>query len=91
MLTLWIAWAALTIAVITLALFRKFSARNEDSVVHLADAEAPVITEQVTVARKLEKIDYWGKTLTVVDIAFLAVLLGIVFYNAWRTSLETIK
>ncbi len=91
MLTLWIVWAVFTMVVITLAVFRKFSARNEDSFVHLADAEAPVITEQVTVARKLEKIDYWGKTLTVVDIAFLAVLLGIVFYNAWRTSLETMK
>jgi len=91
MLTLWIAWAVLTIGVITLALFRKFSTRNEDSFVHLSDAEAPVITEQVTVARKLEKIDYWGKTLTVVDIAFLAVLLGIVFYNAWRTSLDSMK
>jgi hypothetical protein len=74
-----------------LRFFGKFSARNEDSFVHLADAEAPVISEQVTVARKLDKIDYWGKTLTVVDIAFLAVLLGIVFYNAWRTSLETMK
>ncbi len=91
MLTLWIVWAALTIVVIMLAVFRKFSTRHDDMYVHLADAEAPVITEQVTVARKLEKIDYWGKTLTVVDIAFLAVLLGIVFYNAWRTSLDSMK
>lgn len=90
MLTLWIAWSVLTIAVIMLAMFRKFSARNEDAYVHLADSEAPVISEQAMVARKLDKIDYWGKTLTVVDIAFLAVLLGIVLYNAWRSSLQTI-
>jgi len=89
MLALWIAWATLTIVVMMLAIFRKFSARNQDSYVHLTDNEAPVIIEQATVARKLDKIDYWGKTLTVVDIAFLAVLLGIVFYNAWRTSLES--
>ena len=91
MLTLWIAWAALTVVVIMLALFRKFSTRHEDAYVHLADAEAPIVTEQVTVARKLDKIDYWGKTLTVVDIAFLAVLLAVVFYNAWHTSLESMK
>jgi hypothetical protein len=91
MLTLWIAWAVLTVVVITLALFRKFAARKEDAFVHLADSEVPVISEQVTIARKLDKIDYWGKTLTVVDIAFLVVLLGIVFFNAWRTSLESMK
>jgi hypothetical protein len=91
MLTLWIVWAALTIVVIMLAIFRKFSTRHNDTYVHLADSEAPVISEQMTVARKLEKIDYWGKTLTVVDAAFLAVLIGIVCFNAWRISLETVK
>jgi hypothetical protein len=90
MLTLWIAWAALTVAVITLALFRKFATRYEDAYVHLADSEAAVISEQVTVARKLDKIDYWGKTLTIVDVAFLVVLLGIAIYNAWAKSLESI-
>lgn len=91
MLILWIIWAALTMVVIMLALFRKFSTRKDDVYVHLADAEAPVISEQLTVARKLEKIDYWGKTLTVVDVAFLVVLIGIVCFNAWRTSLEAVK
>lgn len=90
MLTLWIIWSVLTIAVITLAVFRKVSARNEDSYVHLADSETGIISEQVSVAGKLDRIDYWGKALTVVDLAFLAVLLGIVLYNAWRTSLQTI-
>ena len=91
MLTLWIVWALLTVAVITLALYRKFATRNEDDFVHLADAEAPVISQQVTVARKLEKIDFWGKTLTVVDVAFLVFLVGIVCYNAWQISLDTVK
>ena len=90
MLTLWITWCVLTFAVITLAVVRKVSARNEDSYVHLADSEAQIITEQASVAGKLDRIDYWGKALTVVDLAFLAVLLGIVLFNAWRSSLQTI-
>jgi hypothetical protein len=90
MLTLWITWCVLTIAVITLAILRKVSARHEDSYVHLADSEAQIITEQASVAGKLDRIDYWGKALTVVDLAFLAVLLGIVLFNAWRSSLQTI-
>jgi hypothetical protein len=84
-------WVVLTITVIMLAVIRKFSARNQDGFVHLSDSEAPVISAQAALARKLDKIDYWGKTLTVVDTAFLAVLLGIVFYNAWRFSLESIN
>jgi hypothetical protein len=91
MLTLWIVWALLTITVIMLALYRKFATRNEDDFVHLADAEAPVISQQLTVARKLEKIDFWGKTLTVVDVAFFVALVGVVCYNAWRSSLETMQ
>ncbi|HEV8041471.1 MAG TPA: hypothetical protein VGP62_21530 [Bryobacteraceae bacterium] len=91
MLTLWIAWALLTVVVITLALYRKFATRNQDAFVHLAEAEAPIISQQVIVARKLDKIDFWGKTLTVLDVGFLVVLVGIVCYNAWRISLESIK
>ncbi len=91
MLTLWIGWAALTAVVLMLAIFRKFSTRHDDLYVHLADAEAPVISEQVTVARKLEKLDYWGKTLTVVDVAYLVVMIGIICFKAWRISLETMN
>ena len=91
MLTLWVVWAVLTIAVITLAVYRKVAARNEDDFVHLTEGESGSITEQVAVARKLDKIDYWGKTLTVVDAAYLAVLLAVMFYNAWQTSLDSMK
>ncbi len=88
MLTLWIVWALLTVAVIMLAIYRKFASRNEDAFVHLAESEAPVISQQVSVANKLEKIDYWGKTLTVLDVAFFVVLVLVICYNAWRSSLQ---
>lgn len=91
MLTLWIVWAVLTTIVITLAIYRKLTARNEDDFVHLTAGETNVISQQVTVAQKLDKIDSWGKTLTIVDVAYLVVLLSVVCYNAWHTSLESMK
>ena len=91
MFTLWIVWAALTLAVISLAVYRKLAAGKQDAYVHLAEGEANIIPQQATVAQKLDKIDSWGKTLTVVDVAFLVVLLSVVCYNAWHTSLETMK
>ncbi len=90
MLTLWIIWCVLTVVVITLAVLRKVSASNGDSYVHLSDSEAGSITQQVSIAGKLERIDTWGKALTVLDLAFLAVMLAIVLYNAWKLSNQTI-
>jgi hypothetical protein len=37
----------------------------------------------VTVAQKLDQIDKWGKTLTVITAVFGIVLVGIYVYQSW--------
>jgi hypothetical protein len=91
MLYLWITWALLTVFVLTLAVYRKVASRGQDAFVHLSEAEVAAIPRQATIAQRLDRIDSWGKTLTVVDVVFLAMLLGVVFYNAWQASMETLK
>ena len=91
MFTLWMVWAALTLFVISLALFRKYSARGEDDLVHLSGGVDSVITHQVEVANRLDKIDHWGKLLTVVDVAFGFVLLAVSMYITWQNSLALDK
>ncbi len=87
MLALWILWAALTLFVIGLALYRKFESHfHEDDLVHLAEGEAKFIPNQIATNRLLEKIDTWGKALTAVDVAFGLTLFAIVLYNAWVQS-----
>lgn len=86
MFALWMLWLALTLVVLSLAVARKITARKDDECVHLADSEAVAIGQQVAVAGKLEKIDRWGKTLTIVDVAFGLVLVGIMCYTAWQQS-----
>ena len=89
MLALWIVWLALTLLLIGLALYRKFEARfHEDDLLHLAEGEAKLIPNQVATARLLDKIDGWGKTLTVVDAVFGLTLLAVFLYNAWQESLK---
>ena len=89
MLALWIVWAALTLLLIGLALYRKFESHlHEDDLVHLAEGEARYIPNQVATARLLDKIDDWGKTLTVVDAVFGLTLLAIFLYNAWQESIK---
>jgi hypothetical protein len=87
MFTLWIVWSALTLFVISLAVIRKYTARNEDDLVHLSGTVDPTISQQFTVASKLDKIDHWGKLLTVVDLVFGFVLFVITCYMTWQNSM----
>ena len=91
MFTLWIVWSVLTLFVISLAVFRKFSAREEDDLVHLSGAADRAISHQVVVADKLSKIDHWGKLLTVVDVAFGFVLFAVTLWITWQNSLALEK
>lgn len=89
MLALWIVWAVLTLFVIGLALYRKWEAHfHEDDLVHLAEGEAKFIPDQIATGRILDKIDNWGKTLTVIDVVFGVVLLAVMIYNTWQRSLQ---
>lgn len=89
MLALWIVWAVLTLALVGLALYRKFEAHfHEDDLVHLAAGESKFIPNQVATARLLDKLDNWGKTLTVVDVVFGLTLVAVVLWNGWQQSLK---
>ena len=91
MLALSILWAILTAAVIVLAGARKLAARNDDELLHLADADTPAISQQVAVAQKLDKIDHWGKTLTVVVVIYGLALLAAWLYSGWAESAAPLK
>ena len=86
MFALWIIWSGLTFTVILLAVARKITARKEDECVHLADSEALAISQQVAVAGRLERIDRWGKTLTIIDVVFGLVLVTMMCISAWQQS-----
>jgi hypothetical protein len=70
-----IAWGVLALVVIVLAMMRKAVASHEDDTVHLTGDAATAVSEQTAIARKLEKIDKWGKLLTVI-LAVTGVALG---------------
>lgn len=79
-------WIALTLVVVGLISYRYFISLKEDDLLHLADAEAPLISEQTAMAAKLGRIDRISRQLTYVDIAFGVCLGGIFLYNSLRTS-----
>lgn len=91
MLALWVVWGVLTAVVISLAVARKVAARNGDEYLHLVESEAAATAQQITVSHKLDWIDHWGKTLTVVDVLFGAALVVVMFYTAWNQSQQMIR
>lgn len=78
LLPYFIAWGALAIVVLILALMRRQVSAREDDSLHLASGEAAMVTDQVQMAKRLDIIDKWGKLLTIL-LAVSGVALGSVW------------
>jgi hypothetical protein len=81
MTPLMIFWAMLGAATLGLALYRKFVSLREDDYLHLAAAEERLIPQQVATFRKLQTIDRWGITLTVVTVVLGMGLVAAYLYQ----------
>ena len=81
-----LVWIALTVTVMGLIAYRYFVALQEDDTVHLADSEAPLITQQNVMAAKLGRLDKLSRQLTLVVVAFGFVLGTVFVYDALRKS-----
>jgi hypothetical protein len=84
--TLVIVWITIGLITAALALYRKLTTLREDDYLHLAEGEGPLIPRQVAMAHKLNLIDRWGKTLTVITAAFGLILAAVYLYDAWAKS-----
>jgi hypothetical protein len=77
-------WAVLGIATLLLLVYRiVMSTHSEEDVVHLGPGEEGEIPKQVALAKKLDKIDRWGKTLTIITAVIGLGLASAYLYQAW--------
>ena|SRR6476469_5341566 len=67
----------LVMIVAGMIVWRKIVSRNEDDQLHVLHTEG-VVPQQLMVAKKLDVIDKWGKTLTVI-----AAVVGLVLFLLW--------
>ena len=81
-----VLWIVLASAVIALIVRRKIVANQEDDQLHVLNA-APV-AQQVAVAQKLDQIDKWGKTLTVIAVVFGLLVAAAYVYQVWVQSTQ---
>jgi hypothetical protein len=79
---------AVGLATIALALYRKFLATREETLIHLGPGEEREIPRQADMARRLHYIDRWGETLTVLTAAGGILLAAAYLARAWASSLR---
>ncbi len=82
------AWSLLVVAVLALALYRKFVANHEDDLIHIGPGEEKLIPKQVQMASRLGAVDRWGKTLTLIAAVWGLVMAAAYLYRAWEASLR---
>jgi len=82
-----VVWLAIASAVVGLAVFRKLISRNEDDSLHVGSGDGARVAEQAALAHRLDVVDKWGKTLTVIAAATGVVLVAAAVFEAWRSSL----
>jgi hypothetical protein len=78
-----ISWLVLGVCVAVLALYRKLVSSREDDFLHLASGQSHLISKQTDLSQRLQKIDFWGKTLTIVLAVYGLALLGIFIYQEY--------
>lgn len=85
-LPLLVSWGALAVIVAVLAVYRNTLARKEDDHIHLADGESSMIPQQSAVAHRIEVVEKWGKSLTVVLLIYGLAVGAYYLYTVWQTQ-----
>ena len=78
-----VAWLAMACAVLGLALYRKIVARNEHECILMHEQKA---AQQSALAERINFVDRWGQTLTIVTVVFGVALGGVFLYQKWVES-----
>jgi H+/gluconate symporter-like permease len=88
MLALIGSWAALVAAVVAVAFYRKWIAREEDDTIHLSEVQTEVVKHQLVTEKRLERVDGIGKVLTVALILYTLAVVGRIVYLGWLDSAQ---
>jgi len=79
-----VIWIPLAVVVLVLAIYRSMIASHEDETLHVLESDAPAVTAQVKLSRRLDVIERWGKILTVVVVVYGLVIAGMYLYSIWQ-------
>ena len=76
------AWAALVAVIVTLAAYRWIKTKGEDRILHVRQSEFSMNAKQQANAQILDRIDRWGKVLTVGAVVYGCAILAAYLWTA---------
>jgi len=90
MLMLILVFCVLLISVLILAGMRKVIGRQEEELLlHVGD---PALVEKKSyVVHRVDTIEKWGKTLTVITLVYGLIVLGYYLYLGWQQGSHVIQ
>jgi hypothetical protein len=81
-----VLWMFLAVVVVGLIFYRMWIAKDEDDTLHVMEGDDGKVSQQTVMAQKLEIIDHWGQTLTVVALVFGLAMGSVYLYQVWSAS-----
>lgn len=81
-----VGWCILAVSVVVLIIYRRSAAGAEDDTLHVEDPTGAIGARQQKLARKLDRLDRWGKILTIVAVVYGVALAAGYLYIAWNTA-----
>ena len=81
LMTLWIAWAAITTVLVGLMIYRSLIGLKEDDQLFLDSAENKLEAEQIALQNRLAKLQPYIRGLAGISVAILLVIGGIWVYR----------
>ncbi len=86
MVPAFILWLLLAAVVVGLAVYRRLVASHEDDLIHVGPGEERLVSQQLEVAGRLEKVDRVGKMLTIFVTVSGLILFAFWVYTVWMES-----
>ncbi len=78
LLPLLVVWSVLALVVLTLFIWRQVVSSHEDDSLHVMHG---ALSQQTSLAHKLDAIDKWGKILTVISVVFGLLIAAAYIYG----------
>ena len=83
-------WSFFALIVLGLAVYRKMLSVREDDSLHVAEGTKALIQEQQANAQRIEVVEKWGKSLTIVVAAAGLAMLAIYIYDVFQNGAHTV-
>lgn len=78
--------AVMAVTVGSLAIYRRRLARTEFDTLHISDTGGDLIPGQEQLAHRIEVIDRWGMSLTIVLVVYALAIGSVYLYQVWQAT-----